>query len=161
MSVVYEKRVRRAKRRQVFYKLCFTVVQSVSVGCSMIYYYWRSETSGSTYWLIFRSLLLIASLIAYTLWFTARIQLGNSLTLLAKTDGPFITTGLYSKFRNPIYLFGTISLSTYLLVIHKPKYLCLLFVLVPVQFVRAFAESNALRRKYDEKYEEYEKQVWI
>ena len=100
-------------------------------------------------------------MVSYALWFLARVQLGQSLVFLAKADGPLITTGLYKKFRNPIYLFGTVSLTSYLMLIDKPLYLLILFVLIPVQLIRSNLETRILRKKYDEQYDDYVKSVWI
>lgn len=161
MTVVYEKQIRRSKRRQRFWKSLFTVGQSVSVGYSMISYYLKSETSSSTFWWIARVVLMLVSMASFLLWSLARYQLGASLTFLAKTDGPFITTGLYSKIRNPIYLFGTVSMSSYLLLINKPEWLLLLFVVVPMQIIRSNQETKVLRKKYDELYENYERKLWF
>ena len=46
--------------------------------------------------------------IGSALWFTARLQLGTSFAVLPKAKA-LVTTGLYSKFRNPVYLFGGLA----------------------------------------------------
>lgn len=161
MAVVYEKQIRRSKRRQRFWKSVFTVGQSVSVGYSMISYYLQSETSTSTFWWMVRLALLLVSTTSFLFWTLARYQLGSSLTFLAKADGPLITTGLYSKIRNPIYVFGTISMSSYLLLINKPEWLLLLLVVVPMQIIRSNQETKVLRKKYDDLYENYERTLWF
>jgi phospholipid methyltransferase len=46
--------------------------------------------------------------IGFLLWFAARLQLGESFAVLPKARA-LVTTGLYSKFRNPIYLFGGLA----------------------------------------------------
>jgi protein-S-isoprenylcysteine O-methyltransferase Ste14 len=112
-------------------------------------------------WFAVRLFLLVVSASAYILWALARYQLGRSLSFGVTTDGPFITTGLYSKFSNPIYLFGTIALTSYLLLINRPIWLCILFVLLPMQYIRARRESRALLKKYDDRYEAYVASVWF
>lgn len=160
-GVVYEKQIRRAKRRRTLINRVLATMQSISVGCSMVYYYTISEQSSSTIWFIARSVLMVLAFVFYALWALARYQLGVSLAFVVSTDGPFITTGLYSKFRNPIYLFGTLALTTYLLAIARPIWLLVLVVILPMQYLRATKESRALLKKYDEGYEAYLRQVWI
>jgi protein-S-isoprenylcysteine O-methyltransferase Ste14 len=161
MSVVYEKQLRRGRRRRALIKRVLATLQSLSVGCSMVYYYFMSASSSTSIWLIIRSILAVTSLMFYLLWALARYQLGASLAFTVTTDGPFIATGLYAKFRNPIYLFGTFALMTYLLAICRPRWLLILLVIVPMQYVRAARESKALKKRYDEQYDAYLKQVWL
>lgn len=127
----------------------------------MTYYYIHSEPCSNTLWFAVRLLLLMISASAYTLWALARYQLGRSLAFGVTTDGPFVTTGLYSKFTNPIYLFGTIALTSYLLLINRPIWLCILIVMLPMQYIRAQRESRALLKKYDDRYEAYLASVWF
>ncbi|KAJ1427471.1 hypothetical protein B484DRAFT_397198 [Ochromonadaceae sp. CCMP2298] len=158
-----EKQLRRRKRRQLLFDLAATVLQSASVGCSMLYYFAHSPHSSSSVVAGVRCVLFAASLVSYVLWFAARVQLGSkgNLTVLARSNGPLITTGLYSRLRNPIYVFGTVALTTYLLAISRAWYLLVLLVLVPLQLFRSFVEAKVLRRKFDEQYEEYIKRVWM
>ena len=161
MAVLYEKQVRRGKRREMLWKGIFTICQSLSVGYSMVNYYLKSAPSSSFIWIIIRAVLLVASFLSFLLWSIARFQLGVSLTFLPRTNGPLITKGLYSKIRNPIYLFGTISLSSYALLINQPQWLLLLILIVPMQIIRSNQEAKILRKKYEDTYEEYEKKLWI
>lgn len=161
MTIVYEKQIRRTKRRKRFWKSLFTVGQSVSVGYSMIRWYLESDISSSTFWFRLRLVLLVVCFTSFVLWSIARYQLGASLTFLARTDGPLITNGLYSKIRNPIYVFGTISLSSFVLLINRPKWLLILLIIVPMQIVRSNQETKVLAEKYDEVYEDYASQLWI
>jgi protein-S-isoprenylcysteine O-methyltransferase Ste14 len=46
--------------------------------------------------------------VGFALWLTARIQLGKSFSVRARARA-LVTTGLYSKFRHPIYLFGGVA----------------------------------------------------
>lgn len=47
--------------------------------------------------------------IGISLWALARVQLGSSFSVSPQARR-LVTTGLYSKFRNPIYLFGGVRI---------------------------------------------------
>src|SRR6266568_8160220 len=53
--------------------------------------------------------------IGFAFWITARLQLGDSFSLGAKAK-TLVTTGLYSRFRHPIYLFGFLAYAGVLLI---------------------------------------------
>lgn len=159
--VVYDKQVRRQKRRRGLLKTVFTIGQSFSVGCSMGYYYINSDASSTMFWMTMRFFLLLVCIVAYFFWFLARYQLGQALTFMPSTNGPLIKSGVYAKFKNPIYIFGTICLTSYLLLINKPIYLLALIVIIPLQAIRASREAHVLRKKYDEEYDLYLQHVWI
>ena len=152
---------RHIKRWNYLKTIIFTSIQSISVSISLVYYYLHSSISNNNYIIIIRLLCFLFSLITYILWFISRIQLGTSLTLFIHTNkGPLITTGMYSKFSNPIYLFGTISLFLYILAINY-QYLIIFIILIPIQYIRATLESKALAKKYGDIYDEYINNVWI
>jgi protein-S-isoprenylcysteine O-methyltransferase Ste14 len=54
---------------------------------------------------------LTIATIGLVLWISARLQLGQSFTVRARATA-LVTTGLYSKIRHPIYLFGDLSQSS-------------------------------------------------
>ncbi len=91
---------------------------------------------------------------AYLLWVTARLQLGNSFSVSAQAT-ELVTHGLYSKIRNPVYVFGTIFISGFALAVNKPVFLLALFAIVPMQVVRARAEAKVLEAKFGDAYREY------
>jgi protein-S-isoprenylcysteine O-methyltransferase Ste14 len=51
----------------------------------------------------------------------ARYQLGKSFSIKPEAHA-LVTTGLYSKIRNPIYVFGGVMLVGLTLVVQKPGY---------------------------------------
>ena len=98
----------------------------------------------------------------YVLWLIARLQLGHALTFGAKARGPLITSGFYAIVRNPIYVFGTLALSNYVILIHRPTYLIpIALLLVPVQCIRALQEQRELKRRFDDRYDKYAIKVWF
>jgi protein-S-isoprenylcysteine O-methyltransferase Ste14 len=158
---VYEKQVRRQQRRNILWKKAQTVLQSFSAGFSMIYYFLKSDPSLSSTVMTIRAILLFACAVCYACWVLARLQLGIGLTFIAKTNGPLITNGFYKYIRNPIYMFGTLTILLFLTASCYFKYLWCLVFIIPMQIVRSIVESNALRKKFGEQYEEYEKQLII
>jgi protein-S-isoprenylcysteine O-methyltransferase Ste14 len=102
-------------------------------------------------------LLAIAGLGLLTL---ARIQLGNSFSVTPQAR-QLVTTGIYSRIRNPVYVFSAIGLAGLALYFEKPGYLLGLLVLVPVQVVRARAEARVLERKFGEEYIRYKATTWF
>jgi len=90
----------------------------------------------------------------------ARFQLGMSFSILPRAK-KLVTHGLYSRIRNPIYVFGTIAIAGMLLIFQKPLLWVLLAALVLLQVVRARKEAAVLEAKFGEEYHAYRKQTWF
>jgi protein-S-isoprenylcysteine O-methyltransferase Ste14 len=98
--------------------------------------------------------------ISFPLFVLARWQLGSSFSIKAKA-GRLVTTGLYSRIRNPIYLFGglfTVGVSLFLSVWGP---LVVALVLVPLQVARAHREERVLADAFGEEYERYKSETWF
>ena len=98
--------------------------------------------------------------VAFCLFAVARIQLGQSFSVAAKARH-LVTTGLYSRIRNPIYVFGGLVIAAFLVYIGRPLYLLAFVVLIPVQIVRARAESRVLEETFGEEYRVYKARTWF
>jgi protein-S-isoprenylcysteine O-methyltransferase Ste14 len=90
----------------------------------------------------------------------ARMQLGTSFSILPRAK-KLVTSGLYSKIRNPIYIFGTIAIAGMLLILQMPKLWILLIVLAAVQIFRAGREARVLEAMFGEEYRAYREQTWF
>ena len=90
----------------------------------------------------------------------ARLQLGASFSVKAKAR-KLVTTGLYAKIRNPIYIFGELFLVGVAMVLENWVLLLILAVLVPVQIARAKKEAQVLREAFGEEYERYKAGTWF
>jgi protein-S-isoprenylcysteine O-methyltransferase Ste14 len=101
--------------------------------------------------------LTIAGLALLTL---ARLQLGNSFSMSPQAR-QLVTTGLYSRLRNPIYVFSAIALAGLALYFDRPILLLGLCVLVPLQVARARAEARVLEQKFGEEYIRYKANTWF
>ena len=96
----------------------------------------------------------------FSLWTVAHVQLGASFTASAQAR-KLVTHGIYSKIRNPIYVFGSIGLAGVCLFVGKPVILLAFLVLIPVQVVRARKESRVLEAAFGEEYRRYRAGTWF
>lgn len=94
------------------------------------------------------------------IWLIARIQLGIYCTLFPVAN-KLITNGIYSKFRHPIYIFGIFIIIGYCLLLDNKIWLLYLLIIIPLQYYRAYRESNYLSLKFGETYQKYVNHVWL
>jgi protein-S-isoprenylcysteine O-methyltransferase Ste14 len=90
----------------------------------------------------------------------ARIQLGRAFSLQAKAS-TLVTSGLYSRIRNPIYFFGGLTIAGFILWANQPMLLLIFVVLIPMQVGRSREEERVLTEKFGEEYLEYKRQTWF
>jgi protein-S-isoprenylcysteine O-methyltransferase Ste14 len=95
-----------------------------------------------------------------TLVFVARLQLGESFSILPRAKR-LVTRGLYSKIRNPIYVFGAMAIAGLLLILQRPRLWVAFAVLVGMQVLRARKEAEVLESKFGDEYRAYRKQTWF
>ena len=103
---------------------------------------------------------ILLTIIAFTLWIMARFQLGNAFSLKPKVKF-LVTTGLYSKFKHPIYYFSTLSLLGIAIFFNNPLIFSILFMFITIQFLRARTEEKILKDKFGKKYNHYANKTWI
>jgi len=97
----------------------------------------------------------------YALWFTARAQLGTAFSLKPEAR-KLITSGLYSKFRHPIYLFSTVGLAGLCVAMRWYIFGSVYVAAVAImQWRRAKAERATLEAAFGEQYRAYRKQTWF
>ena len=97
---------------------------------------------------------------AFLLLIVARMQLGSAFSLRARAS-TLVTTGLYSRIRNPVYLFGGLSAVGIFLWSGHPWLLLALLVLVPLQIVRIRKEEQVLTEKFGDAYLNYKRTTWF
>ena len=90
----------------------------------------------------------------------ARIQLGRAFSVQAKAS-TLVTTGLYSRIRNPIYIFGGLAIAGFMLWANQPRLLLLFVVVIPMQVWRSRVEARELTKKFGAQYLEYKRQTWF
>jgi protein-S-isoprenylcysteine O-methyltransferase Ste14 len=91
---------------------------------------------------------------------TARYQLGKSFALKPEAH-QLVTHGIYSKIRNPIYVFGLITIAGLVLVLHRPILWLLLPALAIMQALRARREAQVLEAAFGDAYREYRRKTWF
>ena len=90
----------------------------------------------------------------------ARIQLGRAFSAQARAT-MLVTTGLYSRIRNPIYVFSALLLTGIVIWADRPLWLLLLVVLIPIQITRGRKEAQVLEEKFGSAYLEYRQKTWF
>jgi protein-S-isoprenylcysteine O-methyltransferase Ste14 len=103
---------------------------------------------------------LVASALAFPLWITARIQLGSAFSFRAKAHH-LVTTGLYSRIRHPVYLFGSIAGMASVLALQVWWVFLLALLLEPITVMRAIREERVLEARFGEEYVRYRAQTWF
>jgi len=93
------------------------------------------------------------------LFLISRIQLGSAFSIKAKAQ-KLVTTGLYSRIRNPIYVFGGLFVAGVLLYL-RPIWLLVFIVFIPLQIVRMREEEKVLAEKFGEDYQRYKAKTWF
>jgi protein-S-isoprenylcysteine O-methyltransferase Ste14 len=102
-------------------------------------------------------ILMIPALLLLTL---ARIQLGNSFSLGPQAT-QLVTQGIYSRIRNPIYVFGAFVISGLFLFLERPLLLLLLVPVLVLQITRARAEARVLEEHFGDEYRQYKAKTWF
>jgi protein-S-isoprenylcysteine O-methyltransferase Ste14 len=94
------------------------------------------------------------------MWALARVQLGASFSVKAKARA-LVTHGIYSRIRNPIYVFGSIMIAGVCLFFLHPEYLLIFVAIIPMQIIRARRESAVLEAAFGDEYRQYKEQTWF
>ena len=94
------------------------------------------------------------------LWLVARVQLGKSFSMRARATR-LVTTGVYSRIRNPIYVAGQVMFLGAALFVPSWIPLVVVSVTVPMQVVRARKEALVLHEAFGEEYEAYRRRTWF
>lgn len=90
----------------------------------------------------------------------ARYQLGRSFAIRAEAH-QLVTHGVYSKVRNPIYVFGTVLIAGFVLLIHRPMLWLVVPAVIILQTVRAHREARVLEAAFGDAYREYCRKTWF
>jgi protein-S-isoprenylcysteine O-methyltransferase Ste14 len=133
----------------------FTAVQIVAVGVALWLVFSRPNP-----WDLQRGIGTVLVVAGVGGIATARYQLGKSFALRAEAH-QLVTRGVYSKIRNPIYVFGIVLVAGFVLVLHRPILWLLLPAIVIMQTLRARREAQVLEAAFGDAYREYRRQTWF
>jgi protein-S-isoprenylcysteine O-methyltransferase Ste14 len=114
----------------------------------------------NTPWNTMRYIGTILVVVGLSLHGVARFQLGKSFSVRPEAH-ELVTRGLYSKIRNPIYVFGAVMLAGLILVLQKPVLCIVLAAMVIVQAIRARREARVLETAFGDAYREYRSKTWF
>jgi protein-S-isoprenylcysteine O-methyltransferase Ste14 len=115
---------------------------------------------GSRPWTVTRVVGVVIGLPSAALLILARLQLGGSFSVRPKAQ-TLVTRGLYSRIRNPIYVFGSLAIAGGFLYLNRPVYLALFVVLIPLQIYRARQEGKVLEARFGDEYRQYRSHTWF
>jgi len=133
------------------------ILLTLIVGAVLGWLIWKSPPPAWTPLHVFGLCLLAAG---FVLWTVARFQLGNSLTVTAQAK-QLVTRGLYSRIRNPIYVFGSCVIAGLILALTSPLWLLVFVVIIPLQLWRGKKEAQVLEEKFGDEYRRYRAATWF
>jgi protein-S-isoprenylcysteine O-methyltransferase Ste14 len=99
-------------------------------------------------------------ILAMSLLVLARVQLGNAFSV-APHATQLVTHGLYSRLRNPVYVFSALALAGFILYLGQLNLFWIFAVLLPLQVLRARAEARVLEERFGEQYRLYRTSTWF
>jgi len=133
--------------------LLFTIVPTAGVAY-LLYIFWRPP------WTPLRIAGLVLLILSLAFLTVARIQLGKSFSLTPQAR-QLVSHGLYSRIRNPVYVFGALVLLGLILFLDRPYYLLAFLVIIPLQILRARAEARVLEARFGDAYRQYRARTWF
>ncbi len=97
---------------------------------------------------------------AFVCFALARLTLGRAFSVRAKAT-TLVTSGVYARVRNPIYVFGGLMIAGAIIFVARPLWLLIFVLLIPLQIRRARHEAHVLEAKFGDAYRDYQRQTWF
>lgn len=133
------------------------ILLTLAAGAAAGYVAW---TQAPPAWTALRVCGLCLAVAGFALWTAARFTLGSSFAVSAQAK-QLVTRGLYARLRNPIYIFGSMFIAAYILLLGRPIYLLIFVAIIPLQIWRARKEGRVLEAKFGEQYRAYRERTWM
>jgi protein-S-isoprenylcysteine O-methyltransferase Ste14 len=133
------------------------ILLTLIVGSVLSYLVWKNPPPAWTPLHVIGICLLVAG---FVLWTVARFRLGKSLTVTAQAK-QLVTRGLYSRIRNPIYVFGSCVIAGLILSLTSPLWLLEFVAIIPLQLWRSRKEAQVLEAKFGDEYRRYRAGTWF
>jgi len=96
----------------------------------------------------------------FFLWMLARHQLGDSFAVRAQAK-KLVTHGLYSKIRNPIYIFGALAFIGEFVALGWYLGTAFFVLMNMAQFLRIRREEKVLSEAFGDEYRAYKASTWF
>jgi protein-S-isoprenylcysteine O-methyltransferase Ste14 len=96
----------------------------------------------------------------YALFITARLQLGKAFAVTAQAK-ELVTHGLYSRIRNPIYVFVGVMWFGLIVALHLYWLFVPFCILMVVQVIRVGREAKVMEESFGQTYLDYRRQTWF
>ncbi len=98
---------------------------------------------------------------SFCLWMLARRQIGSSFAVRAEAK-KLVTHGLYSKIRNPIYVFGGVAFFGVFVAMHQYIVGAIFLIVSSIgQYFRAKREEQVLTEAFGDEYRSYKAKTWF
>jgi protein-S-isoprenylcysteine O-methyltransferase Ste14 len=121
--------------------------------------FYQLQTNGL--WSVRSVLGMVIAFAGFGLWLIARVQLGKSFAVRAEAKA-LVTTGLYSRIRNPVYVFGGIAYLGLLIAWgYWPAIVVFLVVYTAKQLSRIRKEEKVLEAAFGDEYRRYKAKTWF
>jgi protein-S-isoprenylcysteine O-methyltransferase Ste14 len=133
----------------------FAVVQVIAV-CALLWFVFTAPVPKDWQRGV-GTALMVAGILGIVI---ARYQLGRSFSLKPQAR-QLVTHGVYSKIRNPIYVFATLLCAGVVLVIHRPVLWLIVPVMIVAQTLRARREARVLEAAFGDAYRDYRRKTWF
>lgn len=127
------------------------------VGISVLFWFLATLT---TPWNAQRYAGTVMAVVGISFIALARYQLGKAFSVKAEAHH-LLTTGLYSKIRNPIYVFGMVLIAGVLLALQRPALWIFFVVIALAQIIRAHNEAKVLEAAFGDAYRDYRRRTWF
>ena len=98
--------------------------------------------------------------ISLIFWVIARLQLGSAFAVEPRANN-LVTTGIYSKIRHPMYLFSSLVLLGFVLILQNKYWLLVWLGVIIIQMFRIRSENKILAQKYGAVYKNYISKTWF
>ena len=134
----------------------FLTVVQIAVACGLLWFVFAMPGP----WDLQRGLGTILIMVGEGGIAVARYQLGRSFAIKAEAH-QLVKHGIYSKVRNPIYVFGTLVIAGFALVIHRRALWLLVPIVIVVQTLRARREARVLEAAFGDAYRDYRRKTWF
>jgi protein-S-isoprenylcysteine O-methyltransferase Ste14 len=111
-------------------------------------------------WTAFRVVGALLALIGYILFIIARLQLGRAFSVTPQAK-ELVTGGIYSRIRNPIYVFVDVMWLGVTLALHFYWLFVPFVALVVMHALRGRREASILHETFGQAYLDYRQHTWF